>query len=178
MPQPLLQRSLCSLAWTQLALSLFTETYIEHVALSFCNINSLFFVLLNHTPSCPSPSFSISIYQFPTCPSTPSAPYLSLPQSLLYQVFVAQTVLSSGQLHVKYLLLWLRFATCNQILDPWIYILFRRAVIQRLYPRWSWGSVMSNYPSFSDTIRRFTLSSARGSQGRVDKVDVEEEQSG
>lgn len=30
-----------------------------------------------------------------------------------------------------------RLATWNQILDPWVYILFRRAVIQRLYPRLS-----------------------------------------
>ncbi|KAJ1059952.1 hypothetical protein K5549_004390 [Capra hircus] len=41
-------------------------------------------------------------------------------------VFIAQTVLRSPPA-----------ATWNQILDPWVYILFRRAVIQRFYPRLS-----------------------------------------
>ncbi|XP_006904272.1 thromboxane A2 receptor [Pteropus alecto] len=62
-------------------------------------------------------------------------------------VFIAQTVLRSppamsptGQLSratEKQLLIYLRVATWNQILDPWVYILFRRAVIRRLYPRLS-----------------------------------------
>ncbi|XP_059197519.1 thromboxane A2 receptor isoform X2 [Centropristis striata] len=73
-------------------------------------------------------------------------------------VFIAQTVLSGSKLQIKYLLLWLRFATWNQILDPWVYILFRRSVLKRINPRldWSRGSIMSLYPSFSDTVRRFT----------------------
>ena len=37
------------------------------------------------------------------------------------------------------LLIYLRVATWNQILDPWVYILFRRAVIRRLHPRLSTG---------------------------------------
>ncbi|KAM5307938.1 thromboxane A2 receptor isoform 1-T5 [Glossophaga mutica] len=59
-------------------------------------------------------------------------------------VFIAQTVLRSppamnaaGQLSQateKQLLIYLRVATWNQILDPWVYILFRRAVIRRLHP--------------------------------------------
>ncbi|XP_005858914.1 PREDICTED: thromboxane A2 receptor [Myotis brandtii] len=59
-------------------------------------------------------------------------------------VFIAQTVLRSppsmsptGQLSratEKQLLIYLRVATWNQILDPWVYILFRRAVIRRLHP--------------------------------------------
>lgn len=63
------------------------------------------------------------------------------------QVFIAQTVLQSppamsptGQLSrltERQLLIYLRVATWNQILDPWVYILFRRAVIQRFYPRLS-----------------------------------------
>lgn len=63
------------------------------------------------------------------------------------QVFIAQTVLRSppamspsGQLSratEKQLLIYLRVATWNQILDPWVYILFRRAVIRRLHPRLS-----------------------------------------
>lgn len=44
---------------------------------------------------------------------------------------------SRGQLSratEQQLLIYLRVATWNQILDPWVYILFRRAVIRRLYP--------------------------------------------
>nr|XP_040040051.1 thromboxane A2 receptor isoform X2 [Gasterosteus aculeatus aculeatus] len=76
-------------------------------------------------------------------------------------VFIAQTVLSGGPLETKLLLLWLRFASFNQILDPWVYILFRRAVLKRIYPRFNWSrrSIMTMYPSFSDTLRRLTRSS-------------------
>ncbi|KAL1782875.1 thromboxane A2 receptor [Sigmodon hispidus] len=35
------------------------------------------------------------------------------------------------------LLIYLRVATWNQILDPWVYILFRRSVLRRLHPRLS-----------------------------------------
>ncbi|XP_031163310.1 thromboxane A2 receptor isoform X2 [Sander lucioperca] len=78
-------------------------------------------------------------------------------------IFIAQTVLSGSPLQIKSLLLWLRFATWNQILDPWVYILFRRSVLKRVNPRldWSRGSIMSLYPSFNDTVRRFTHSSLR-----------------
>lgn len=44
----------------------------------------------------------------------------------------------SGQLSratEKQLLIYLRVATWNQILDPWVYILFRRSVLRRLHPR-------------------------------------------
>ncbi|XP_035655074.1 thromboxane A2 receptor-like isoform X1 [Oncorhynchus keta] len=77
-------------------------------------------------------------------------------------VFIAQTVLSESPLQVRNLLLFIRFATWNQILDPWVYILFRRAVLKRLYPNWDWsrGSIRTLYPaSFVGTIRRFTRSS-------------------
>ncbi|XP_068599895.1 thromboxane A2 receptor [Brachionichthys hirsutus] len=88
-------------------------------------------------------------------------------------VFIAQTVLSGGPLQIRYLLLWLRFATWNQILDPWVYILFRRAVLKRIYPRFDWsrGSIMTLYPSLSNTIRRFT----RSSLGSALSADVTEE---
>ncbi|XP_071771838.2 thromboxane A2 receptor isoform X1 [Centroberyx gerrardi] len=83
-------------------------------------------------------------------------------------VFIAQTVLSGSRLQIRYLLLWLRFATWNQILDPWVYILFRRAVLKRIYPRFDWsrGSIVTLYPSFNDTIRRFTRSSLGSSLGQ------------
>lgn len=47
---------------------------------------------------------------------------------------------ASGQLSratEQQLLIYLRVATWNQILDPWVYILFRRAVLRRLHPRLS-----------------------------------------
>ncbi|XP_008581106.1 PREDICTED: thromboxane A2 receptor [Galeopterus variegatus] len=62
-------------------------------------------------------------------------------------VFIAQTVLQSppamspdGHLSratEKQLLIYLRVATWNQILDPWVYILFRRSVLWRFQPRLS-----------------------------------------
>ncbi|KAM9385501.1 thromboxane A2 receptor isoform 2-T2 [Pholidichthys leucotaenia] len=82
-------------------------------------------------------------------------------------VFIAETVLSGGDAQVKYLLLWLRFATWNQILDPWVYILFRRAVLKRVYPRleWSRSSITTLYPSFRERVRRFTRSSLGSNLG-------------
>ncbi|XP_038571540.1 thromboxane A2 receptor isoform X1 [Micropterus salmoides] len=90
-------------------------------------------------------------------------------------VFIAQTVLSRSPLQVKYLLLWLRFATWNQILDPWVYILFRRSVLKRIYPRldWSRGSMMTLYPSISGTIRRFTRPSIGNTVGSDEGTDNE-----
>lgn len=78
LPQPLLQGSLCSLAWPQLALSLFIETlYIDHTPPSCLNINCLFFVHLNHILPAPFLSFSVSVYPFPMCPSTSSPTFVS-----------------------------------------------------------------------------------------------------
>ncbi|KAB5559106.1 hypothetical protein PHYPO_G00025160 [Pangasianodon hypophthalmus] len=69
-------------------------------------------------------------------------------------VFIAQTVLSASNLQVPTLLLYIRFATWNQILDPWVYILFRRSILKRVYPRmdWSRGSIISLYPSLGTSI--------------------------
>ncbi|XP_029939447.1 thromboxane A2 receptor isoform X1 [Salarias fasciatus] len=82
-------------------------------------------------------------------------------------VFIAQTVLSGGPLQIKYLVLWIRFATWNQILDPWVYILFRRAVFKRIFPSFDWsrGSIMSLYPSFRETVRRYTRPSLLSNEG-------------
>ncbi|KAM9849387.1 thromboxane A2 receptor [Aulostomus maculatus] len=90
-------------------------------------------------------------------------------------VFILQTVLSGGPLRIKYLLLWLRFASFNQILDPWVYILFRRAVLQRIYPRidWSRGSFGSLYPSVRNTIHRFTRPSFETSLDSHETVEKE-----
>ncbi|NWS79489.1 TA2R protein, partial [Toxostoma redivivum] len=58
-------------------------------------------------------------------------------------IFIVQTVLQQlpGNARVlprdtqEMLLIYIRMVTWNQILDPWVYILFRRAVLQRVYPR-------------------------------------------
>ncbi|XP_038147709.1 thromboxane A2 receptor isoform X1 [Cyprinodon tularosa] len=82
-------------------------------------------------------------------------------------VFIVTTALAGTGYTVKYLLLWIRFATWNQILDPWVYILFRRSVLQKVNPRidWSQSSVRSLYPSFRENVRRFTRSSVGSNLG-------------
>ncbi|NWT80983.1 TA2R protein, partial [Lanius ludovicianus] len=58
-------------------------------------------------------------------------------------IFIVQVVLQHlpGQARMlptdtqEMLLIYIRMVTWNQILDPWVYILFRRAVLQRVYPR-------------------------------------------
>lgn len=130
------------------------------------SMNWLCALFYGHIVVCFVLSFSTNIFlafssPFPSCCPFTLTDFVSAPHSPPHphpQVFVAQTVLSGGQLQVKFLLLWIRFATCNQILDPWVYILFRRAVIKRIYPRFDWsrGSTLTMRPSFSDTFRRFT----------------------
>lgn len=109
---------------------------------------------------CPSISFPITLFFFVSLSTSllPPSPYTP-------QVFITKTVFSGSPLRIHYLLLFIRFATWNQILDPWVYILFRRAVLKRLYPSWDWsrGSIRTLYPaSFVGTIRRFTRSSLGG----------------
>ncbi|XP_068089945.1 thromboxane A2 receptor [Hyperolius riggenbachi] len=81
-------------------------------------------------------------------------------------IFIAQTVLQrpsaddlrNGEIPretEKLLLIYLRIATWNQILDPWVYILFRRAVLKRIYPSLnSRPSIMSVYPTLTASFRR------------------------
>nr|XP_028569720.1 thromboxane A2 receptor [Podarcis muralis] len=53
------------------------------------------------------------------------------------------------------LLIYLRVATWNQILDPWVYILFRRAVLRRIYPSFKTRpSIVSLYPVLNPSLRR------------------------
>ncbi|XP_077187920.1 thromboxane A2 receptor [Paroedura picta] len=55
----------------------------------------------------------------------------------------------------KLLLIYLRVATWNQILDPWVYILFRRAVLKRIYPSLKTRpSIVSLYPVLNPSLRR------------------------
>ncbi|KAL0161563.1 hypothetical protein M9458_045288 [Cirrhinus mrigala] len=99
----------------------------------------------------------------------PSSPSRCFPSQ---QVFIAQTVLSHSELDIRHLLLWLRFATGNQVLDPWVYILFRRAILKRLAPRmdWSRGSIITLYPTLSTSFRKLTRASLGGTVDRLDHV--------
>ncbi|KAL7992900.1 hypothetical protein Chor_017156 [Crotalus horridus] len=55
----------------------------------------------------------------------------------------------------KLLLIYVRVATWNQILDPWVYILFRRAVLRRIYPSFkARPSIVSLYPVLNPSLRR------------------------
>ncbi|KAG8594105.1 hypothetical protein GDO81_001074 [Engystomops pustulosus] len=80
-------------------------------------------------------------------------------------IFIVQTVLQQHKNELmekeiprnteKLLLIFLRVATWNQILDPWVYILFRRAVLKRIYPSLnSRPSVVSLYPTLTISLRR------------------------
>ncbi|XP_063146794.1 thromboxane A2 receptor [Candoia aspera] len=62
----------------------------------------------------------------------------------------------------KLLLIYVRVATWNQILDPWVYILFRRAVLRRIYPSFKpRPSIVSLYPVLNTSLRqKFTQESA------------------
>lgn len=130
----------------------------------------------HHFPHFFSISFIFFVYFFPLIPLFLSYPYT---KSFYHQVFIAQNALTGSGLQIKYLVLWIRFATCNQILDPWVYILFRRSVLKRVHPRldWSRSSIVSLYPSFGETVRRFTrpsIGSNLGSEstGEMEKSNV------
>ncbi|XP_078054899.1 thromboxane A2 receptor [Mustelus asterias] len=59
------------------------------------------------------------------------------------------------------LVICIRIATWNQILDPWVYILFRRSVLRRINPSLrARPSISSLYPSINASYsRRFTQAS-------------------
>nr|XP_020649769.1 thromboxane A2 receptor [Pogona vitticeps]XP_020649770.1 thromboxane A2 receptor [Pogona vitticeps]XP_020649771.1 thromboxane A2 receptor [Pogona vitticeps]XP_020649772.1 thromboxane A2 receptor [Pogona vitticeps]XP_020649773.1 thromboxane A2 receptor [Pogona vitticeps]XP_020649774.1 thromboxane A2 receptor [Pogona vitticeps]XP_020649775.1 thromboxane A2 receptor [Pogona vitticeps] len=80
-------------------------------------------------------------------------------------ILIAQTVLQDAPSGLapneisreteKKLLICLRAATWNQILDPWVYILFRRAVLRRIYPSFKpRPSIISLYPMINPSLRR------------------------
>ena len=95
------------------------------------------------------PHFWLTVLFFPLLAS------LSQLQPLHHQVYIAQIVLSGSPLQFSHLLLWLRLATCNQILDPWVYILFRRAVLKRIYPCLN----LSRSPSLHSSISLYQTTS-------------------
>lgn len=83
----------------------------------------------------------LNLHHFPTLAQLMDPPLTLCP--LFPQIFIVQVVLQHlpGQARVlptdtqEMLLIYIRMVTWNQILDPWVYILFRRAVLQRVYPR-------------------------------------------
>ncbi len=99
-------------------------------------------------------------------------PLITLSLFSSQQVFIMQTVLSGSELSVRHLLLCIRFATGNQVLDPWVYILFRRAILKRIAPRvdWSRGSIISLYPAISTSFRKLTRTSLGGTIDRLDHI--------
>ncbi|NXE14680.1 TA2R protein, partial [Lophotis ruficrista] len=80
-------------------------------------------------------------------------------------IFIVQTALQQlparGQMQLlptqtqKMLLIYIRMVTWNQILDPWVYILCRRAVLQRIHPGLRpRASVLAPYPTLNPSLRR------------------------
>lgn len=88
------------------------------------------------------------------------------------QIFIIQTILQqlpAGERSwtlptetQKLLLIYIRMVTWNQILDPWVYILFRRAVLQRVHPGLrARPSLLSLYPVLNPSLRRKLAQEAR-----------------
>ncbi|KAM7134820.1 LOW QUALITY PROTEIN: thromboxane A2 receptor [Macrochelys suwanniensis] len=80
-------------------------------------------------------------------------------------IFIIQTVLQAPTPGLlphqiprqteEMLLIYLRMVTWNQILDPWVYILFRRAVLKRIYPSLKTRpSIVSLNPMLNPSLRR------------------------
>lgn len=78
------------------------------------------------------------------------------------QIFILQTALGdfSDANRIppeteEWLLIYLRVVTWNQILDPWVYILIRRAVLKRIYPSLKTRpSIVSLYPVLNPSLRQ------------------------
>ncbi|MGH0187746.1 UNVERIFIED_CONTAM: hypothetical protein FKN15_026277 [Acipenser sinensis] len=91
--------------------------------------------------------------------------------SLLFQIFVALSVsqsLSSSQYDVRHyewlMFLGVRLASWNQILDPWVYILLRRAVLRKIYQ-----IVMRKGDLKGSKLGRWEASSFQSCEGTVMK---------
>ena len=59
----------------------------------------------------------------------------------------------------KLMVMGVRLASCNQILDPWVYILLRRAVLRKIY-RLTTGRMDTR----GSTFRRWEISSFQSSE--------------
>ncbi|XP_048109017.1 thromboxane A2 receptor [Alosa alosa] len=84
-------------------------------------------------------------------------------------MYILMSALLGAPVKPDYILFGLRLATSatwNQILDPWVYILFRRSVLKHVYPPmdWSRGSILSLYTSVRK-LTRASLGPEGGGQG-------------
>lgn len=59
----------------------------------------------------------------------------------------------------KLMVMGVRLASCNQILDPWVYILLRRAVLRKIYQLTTGRTDMRG-----STFRRWEISSLQSSE--------------
>ncbi|NWI20757.1 TA2R protein, partial [Crypturellus soui] len=76
-------------------------------------------------------------------------------QTVLQQLRAPERLLMLPTETQKLLLIYIRMVTWNQILDPWVYILFRRAVLRRVYPSLrARPSIVSLYPALNPALRR------------------------
>ncbi|XP_007541351.1 thromboxane A2 receptor isoform X1 [Poecilia formosa] len=88
-------------------------------------------------------------------------------------VFIADKAIASTGFEGDKLHCLIKLAAWNQILDPWVYILFRRSVLKRVNPcaLWSRTSIISLSSSIRDNVHRF----ARTSLGSNLRADVPED---
>uniref|UniRef100_A0A8C4QSP2 Thromboxane A2 receptor n=1 Tax=Eptatretus burgeri TaxID=7764 RepID=A0A8C4QSP2_EPTBU len=78
-------------------------------------------------------------------------------------VILLWIVLSQPPLHCQRLLLTIRLATWNQILDPWVYILCRRSVLRRLCPKMA-AALMSPQGSVTNRLCMGDMKQRTGSR--------------
>ncbi|KAK2869244.1 hypothetical protein Q7C36_001115 [Tachysurus vachellii] len=86
-------------------------------------------------------------------------------------VFITQTVLSASKPFITELLRYIRFATWNQILDPWVYILFRRSVLKRVFTGMDWSRGSSLYRSSATSMHRLTRASIAPPESPTVQID-------
>ncbi|XP_005995923.1 prostaglandin E2 receptor EP1 subtype [Latimeria chalumnae] len=81
---------------------------------------------------------------------------------LIFVVISVSTVYSSNMEHFNYLMfLGVRLAAWNQILDPWVYILLRRAVMKKVY------NLCVRHPEKGSIFSRWEASSFQSSERSV-----------
>lgn len=92
----------------------------------------------------------------------PLSPQIFIIQTILQQLPAGERARTLPTETQKLLLIYIRMVTWNQILDPWVYILFRRAVLQRVHPGLrARPSLLSLYPVLNPSLRRKLAQEAR-----------------
>lgn len=94
--------------------------------------------------------------------ASPLPPQIFIIQTILQQLPAGERARTLPTETQKLLLIYIRMVTWNQILDPWVYILFRRAVLQRVHPGLrARPSLLSLYPVLNPSLRRKLAQEAR-----------------